>query len=291
MKTRVFVGSSTEGLQLAEAMQRLLDYKAYCTVWPQAVFTPSSVTIDALLEQVRKNDCGIFILSPDDVASIRKSNVVIPRDNVFFEAGMILGRYGKEKALLVAPRDVSGFHLPSDLLGVTIASYDSQRLLSDKADATLGAAASSIMQAIQAISNHGNSLKFAVSHNVNAGVGLYFPSKLLIEIYNTSSCDVVLKPLHFHYTSGLPWSPKVTFLGNDADRNIAYKFPANNGQHTRESVYLVTTDSTNTFAPIDPVIPGPDVQKAIATETCGELHMMCYWIDDNPRMQYYVKKL
>ena len=45
----VFVGSSVEGLAIAKAIQRRLEYAADVDLWDQATFDLSSVTIDALV--------------------------------------------------------------------------------------------------------------------------------------------------------------------------------------------------------------------------------------------------
>jgi predicted nucleotide-binding protein len=153
VKPRVFIGSSREGLKLAEAIQRNLEYDAHCTVWPQAVFNPGGITIGDMLAAVSTNDFGVFVCSPDDIAAIRSHTHAIPRDNVLLEAGMFLGRYGLARSFLVVPRDVPDFRMPTDLLGVTLADYESKRLKTDIPDATLGTACSQIKTAIQRVEN------------------------------------------------------------------------------------------------------------------------------------------
>ena len=116
MKPRVFIASSVENKTLAEAIQANLDHDAYCTVWTQGAIGTGTNSIDSILENVRTNDFGVFVLAPEDMTVLRSEQYRVVRDNVLFEAGMFLGRYGKEKAFLVTPREVNDYHLPSNLL-------------------------------------------------------------------------------------------------------------------------------------------------------------------------------
>ncbi len=291
MKPRVFIGSSVEGKSLAEAIQSNLDHDAYCTVWSQGVFGTGSNSIDALLDGVRTNDFGIFVLSPDDVATIRADQFCVARDNVLLEAGMFLGRYGKEKAFLVTPRGLKDYHIPSDLLGITPADYDPERLRRDTPEATLGFVCTKIKNAIKKVPNHVNELVVQASHLLGpaSGPGKWnIPSKLSIDITNNSGCDVVLKPAFFKYGPGLKRAPNVKAIGNPADERFPFSFRGPSGIHNRSSVLLVKTDSTNTYAGIDPAMSNAEVRSAIAKKRVGELHLNCYWMDENPRVQYHV---
>ena len=76
-------------------MQDQLQATADCQIWTQDAFPPSGTTLDSLLDAVSENDFGIFVFSPDDKLNIRSSDLVSPRDNVVFEAGLFMGRYGR----------------------------------------------------------------------------------------------------------------------------------------------------------------------------------------------------
>jgi hypothetical protein len=50
----------------------------------------------------------------------------------------------------------------------------------------------------------------------------------------------------------------------------------------------VKGDSTNTYAAIDPAMSNAEVQEAITKNQVCKLHLNCYWMDENPRVQYHV---
>ncbi len=148
MIPRVFIGSSTEGLSLAHAIQQNLERVAECTVWDQGVFEPSGVSLVSLLEELERSDFGVFVLSPDDEAMIRGEARSVARDNVVFEAGLFIGRLGLSRTFLVTPRGIQELQLPTDLLGITVVRFDPNRA-DENYRAALGPAASSMSQAIE----------------------------------------------------------------------------------------------------------------------------------------------
>ena len=128
MKPRVFIGSSTEQVEVANAIQQNLEHNCEPTVWNQGTLQLSSNALDDLLQELRKSDFGIFVFGPDDIAIIRGHQHQATRDNVIFELGLFTGRLGKKRTFFVLPRGLgSGLRLPSDLLGVTPATYDANR--------------------------------------------------------------------------------------------------------------------------------------------------------------------
>jgi hypothetical protein len=121
-RSKVFVGSSVEGLPIAEAIQVGLDYAVECTIWSQGVFELSRGALENLVRATKENDYAILVLTPDDVALKRNKTGHIPRDNVIFELGLFIGALGRERTYMVYDRDAT-FDLPSDLLGITPATF------------------------------------------------------------------------------------------------------------------------------------------------------------------------
>jgi len=144
----VFIGSSSERLDLAQALRSQLRGAAPgadVEVWNEGVFAPSSTNIESLASSLGRFDFGVFLFSPDDVVISRGRKHVAPRDNVILEFGLFAGALGRERVFSVAPRtrlpapswtttvrrmlglrgpDASTVKRPTDLLGVVWLEYD-----------------------------------------------------------------------------------------------------------------------------------------------------------------------
>jgi hypothetical protein len=118
----LFIGSSSEGLDVAENLQRVLDDFFEATVWNQGVFGLSGTGIASLVHASRTYDFAALVLTPDDVLLTPDRTRPVVRDNVLFEAGLFVGAIGLERTVLVSCRD-DDLDLPSDLDGVTRATY------------------------------------------------------------------------------------------------------------------------------------------------------------------------
>jgi O-acetyl-ADP-ribose deacetylase (regulator of RNase III) len=122
MRPRIFVGSSREGIEVCRAVQLDLADDCDVTVWDQDVFRLSYGALDSLLDALDSSDAGIFVLRPDDFTISRDVQDTTVRDNVIFELGMFIGRLGRDRTFMLVPRGANP-RLPSDLLGLTTASY------------------------------------------------------------------------------------------------------------------------------------------------------------------------
>lgn len=146
-KPAVFIGSSAEGLEVAYALQEELEHECEPTVWPQGIFAPTRSTLSSLLHAARSVQYAAFIFKPDDITIMRSAESVTVRDNVIFELGLFLGALGDSRCFIIQPRNIAGFHLPTDLAGITPLTYEPDR--TDKnTRAAIGPAANTIRKAV-----------------------------------------------------------------------------------------------------------------------------------------------
>jgi len=125
-KPKIFIGSSTESLDISYAIQQNLEREADVTVWTQGIFQPSRTSLDSLLRALGENDFGIFVFTGDDLITIRDAKKSVTRDNVVFELGLFIGRLGQERSFIVKPREEE-LHLPTDIIGLTLLDFPTDR--------------------------------------------------------------------------------------------------------------------------------------------------------------------
>jgi len=121
-RPKVFIGSSTEGLSVAEAIQLGLDPVAECTLWTQSAFQLGQAVIEGVVDAALTFDFAVLVLSPDDATDKRGKVAPSPRDNILFELGLFTGALGSARTFMVYSQD-DELHLPSDLAGVTAATF------------------------------------------------------------------------------------------------------------------------------------------------------------------------
>lgn len=146
MEPQIFIGSSSESLDYAYAIQENLQSVGKVTVWDQGIFRLNNSTLDDLIRALDKMDFAIFVFSPNDTIIMRNKESQAVRDNVIFEFGLFIGKLGKERSFFLTPQNSDSLHLPSDLLGIKAAKYDSGR---DDLVAALGPACNEIRRMIK----------------------------------------------------------------------------------------------------------------------------------------------
>ena len=148
MRPTLFIGSSSESLGVAYAAQKNLEDVAEGVVWTQGIFELTKSHLESLLDALDDTEFGLFIFGADDVANIRGAETRTTRDNVVFELGLFIGRLGRERSFIMMPKDVSDFHMPSDLLGINTTTFQPPSK-PDRLQAALGPACHDIRTAIR----------------------------------------------------------------------------------------------------------------------------------------------
>jgi predicted nucleotide-binding protein len=146
---RTFIGSSSEGIEIANNVQTLLEYDLNSEIWNQGtVFGLGDATLEALEQAVLAYDFGIFVFTPDDQLHTRGEFKPVARDNVIFELGLFIGKLTRKRAFIIHPAK-KAIALPSDLAGITTATYDPDK---PNLAAALGPACQKIREAVKRVS-------------------------------------------------------------------------------------------------------------------------------------------
>ena len=114
----LFIGSSVEGLQLAEELHALLQHDWDVQVWHQGMFVAGEYTLESLLNEADKFDFALMVFSGDDNVESRNATYNAPRDNILFEMGLFVGLLGRERTFMLVEIG-SALKIPSDLAGIT----------------------------------------------------------------------------------------------------------------------------------------------------------------------------
>jgi predicted nucleotide-binding protein len=124
-KPSIFIGSSSEGLEIARAIEFQLKDVGEITIWNEGVFGLGLGTLESLVNALERFDFAILALTPDDFTVSRNVPTSSPRDNVMFELGLFMGRLGRSRTFIVY--DVSTkLKIPSDLAGVILSPLSVQ---------------------------------------------------------------------------------------------------------------------------------------------------------------------
>jgi hypothetical protein len=142
----IFIGSSTEGLDVAREVELQLQGDAITTIWKDGVFGLGSGTLESLMSILDQFDFAAMVLSPDDLIESRSQSYASPRDNVIFELGLFMGKLGRGRVFIVHEQ-AAELKLPSDLAGVAVSPYRKRENMS----AALSPTCTPIIKAIRAL--------------------------------------------------------------------------------------------------------------------------------------------
>jgi len=121
MKPRIFIGSSTEGLPVANRIKDYFEPDYECKIWNDGIFQYNDNFLDTLMKSASLFDFAFMVFSADDLSKVRDEIFDTARDNVMFEYGLFLGRVGNQRAFVIKDKQVK---IPSDMLGITLADYE-----------------------------------------------------------------------------------------------------------------------------------------------------------------------
>ena len=145
IRPSVFVGSSSEGLNVAQAIQVALDATCEVELWTQGVFGLSEGTLESLVLALERFDFAVLVLTADDMLIKRGELLPAARDNVLFELGLFVGGVGRERTFMIYNR-ADRPALPTDLAGITAATFEPHT--SGNVVAAVGAACYQIQERI-----------------------------------------------------------------------------------------------------------------------------------------------
>lgn len=146
IRPALFIGSSSEGLQIAEAAQLTLDPGCEVELWTQGAFGLTQGTLESLVIALSRFDFAVLVLTADDMTTSRGTWRAAARDNVLFELGLFIGSLGRERTFMLYDR-TNPPTLPSDLAGITAATFAPHT--SGNLQAALGAPCTTIRTAVE----------------------------------------------------------------------------------------------------------------------------------------------
>ena len=118
----IFICSSSNGLDIARAIQENLCTEFETEIWDQGAFTLGKDLITSIKDVCKRFDFGIIVLSPDALITQDNSTTLIPRDNVLFELGLFIGLLGQERTFIVH-ENLSNLRLPDYILGISCGRF------------------------------------------------------------------------------------------------------------------------------------------------------------------------
>lgn len=150
-KPSLFIGSSSEGLEVAREVELHLQDVAEVTIWNEGlgIFKLGNSYLESLINSLDNFDFAILILTPDDLVTSRDISSQGPRDNVMFELGLFMGRLGRSRTFVIYDSDKE-IKIPSDLSGIHTATFHSKRVV-ENLTAALSPACTLIRKTIKSL--------------------------------------------------------------------------------------------------------------------------------------------
>jgi len=149
-RPKVFIGSSKASINVARLVANRLegDGVADVQIWDEGVFSLNQGFLEKLLVVLVEFDFAVIVWGPDDITESKGDSKASPRDNVIFECGLFMGAVGRERVFIICDQSIE-LKIPSDLAGVTLATYDGTRVSGPNGAAAVRMACDQIKQEIQ----------------------------------------------------------------------------------------------------------------------------------------------
>ncbi len=129
---KVFIGSSSESLQIARAVQREIKRRKHLNlqtkIWEQNVINLGDQALVKLTEVIQSCRYAIFIFNDDDSINVRGSEQYMTRANVILEYGLAIGILGIQNCFIFKSENAT---IPSDLHGITYSDYSNDGIKED----------------------------------------------------------------------------------------------------------------------------------------------------------------
>ena len=122
MKTKIFIGSSSESAYLIDVVKQKLEPEYECVSWDKYFFEMNQSTFDTLVKKTISFDYAIFIGGKDDKVVRLKNGKkkYAPRDNLYLELGLYAGALTKHRTFFFIDKSTQ---VASDLMGITLLFY------------------------------------------------------------------------------------------------------------------------------------------------------------------------
>jgi hypothetical protein len=119
-KPSIFIGSSSEGLVVAEAVKQAFADFDEVDIWTEGVFGLNQAYLESLLRAANLYDFAILCLTADDLVESRGITQKAPRDNLVFELGLFMGRMGVNRAFILCEDSIK---ILSDFEGIAVTTF------------------------------------------------------------------------------------------------------------------------------------------------------------------------
>lgn len=121
-KARIFIGSSSESIHIAEFVARYFKDKYECVVWADSFFDMNHFTYETLSKKAIAFDFAVYVGGKDDLVVRSKdgSEKLAPRDNIYLEFGLYAGILSPARSYFLLHDEC---RIASDLLGLTVGYF------------------------------------------------------------------------------------------------------------------------------------------------------------------------